>query len=148
VRVLVVSEDAKERARASSALLLDAATEVVEVTDADEVRRRILVDGELFDVLVVDGDLAPRGGFATLYDLRSRAELEGTPAVPSLVLASREQDRWLASWSGANEVLMKPVDPFELRRRVSALDGAEPAPYGDKGSAAAQVASATRDHRR
>lgn len=148
MRVLVVSEDVKERARASSALLLDTATEVVEATSAEEARRRIIAEGERYDVLVVDGDMQPRGGFAMLYDLRARADLGDLPAVPSVVLASREQDRWLGGWSGANVVMLKPVDPFELRREVASLEGADPAPYGDAESSARQVAAATRDHRR
>jgi DNA-binding response OmpR family regulator len=115
---------------------------------ADEARRLLLVDGERFDVFVVDGDLTPRGGFALLYDLRARAEVEGTPAVPSLVMTSRVQDSWLAAWAGANEVLLKPVHPFELARRVVALEGAEAPPYGDAGSAAAQLAAATKHHQR
>jgi DNA-binding response OmpR family regulator len=145
--VLVVSEDAKELLRAVSALELHADVEVVEATSAGEVRRLILDAGEHFDVLVVDGDLYPRGGFAVLYDLRSRAELDGTPPVPSLVMAAREQDRWLAKWSGTNEVLLKPVDSFELARVVQRLEGAEVPPYGDTESAANQVAAALRDDR-
>jgi DNA-binding response OmpR family regulator len=147
VRVLVVSEDVKERLRASSALLLHADAEVVEATSAEEARRLLLVDGEDFDVLVVDGDLQPRGGYALLYDLRARAELAELAAKPSLVMASRPQDRWLAGWAGANEMMLKPVDPFLLAKRVDAIAEEELASYGDHASAARQVAAATRDHR-
>lgn len=147
MRVLVVSEDEKERLRAVSALMLHAEAEVVEAPSAEEARRLLLVEGERFDVLVVDGDLSPRGGFAVLYDLRARADQDGVrPAAPALVMGAREQDRWLANWAGANDLLLKPVSSFELARRVQALEGAELAPYGDKGSAKAQVAAATRDH--
>lgn len=147
MRVLVVSEDAKERLRAASALTLHEGAEVVEASTADEARRLLLVDGEVFDALVVDGDLAPRGGFAVLYDLRARAELAAVDAVPSLVMTSRDQDRWLAGWAGANDVMLKPVDPFQLAKRVAALEGEQLAPYGDANAAAAQVGTATRDHR-
>ena len=146
VRVLVVSEDVKERLRAVSALLLHAGAEVVEATSAEEARERVIVDKEPYDVFVVDGDLVPRGGFAVLYDLRARAELDGEPGVPSLIMTSREQDRWLAKWAGASEVLVKPVDPFELARRVAALEGTDPAPYGDSDADADQLAAAIRDH--
>jgi DNA-binding response OmpR family regulator len=148
VRVLVVSEDVKERLRAVSALRLHAAAEVVEASTADEARDLLLVDRpgfREFDVLVVDGDLRPRGGFAVLYDLRGRADLGGAQAVPSLVMTSREQDAWLAGWAGANDVLLKPVDSFALARRVGELEGAELLPYGDAGSAAAQLEAALRD---
>lgn len=144
MRVLVVSQDPKERARATSALAFNADIEVEEAAGAEQARVRLLADGPGFDVLVMDGDLDPRGGYAVLYDLRNRAELGAFDAVPSLVLASREQDRWIAAWAGANELLLKPVDPFELAQRVTALEGADLLPYGDEGSSAQQVATALR----
>jgi DNA-binding response OmpR family regulator len=147
VRVLVVSQDPKERARATSALALIADVEVEEAATAEQARVRLLSDGPAFDVLVIDGDLQPRGGYAVLYDLRNRAELGDFAAVPSLVLASREHDRWIANWAGANELLLKPVDPFELARRVTALEGAPLVPYGDAGSSAQQVAAALQPPR-
>ena len=140
MRVLDVSEDAAERMRAVSTLALLPDVEVVEAPGAEEARRRVLHEGERFDVLVVDGDLRPRGGFAVLYDLRARWELEGREPAPALVMASREQDRWLARWAGASEVLIKPVDSFELARRVAKLEGAEVPPYGDASATARQVA--------
>lgn len=142
MRVLVVSEDPKERLRAVSALGLHPGIEAVEVASAAAARDSILHQDESYDVLVVDGDLQPRGGFALLYDLRSHAELVGLPPIPSLVMASREQDRWLGKWSGTNEVLLKPVDPFELARMVKGLPDAVVPPYGDRDSAAKQVAAA------
>lgn len=145
MRVLVVSEDPKERLRATSALEFQAAAEVVESGSAEDARRRLLRDGETYDVLVVDGDLHPRGGFAMLYDLRARAELEGLDPIPSVILAAREQDLWLANWAGANDCLLKPVGPFVLARRVEALEGAEVRPYGDSNAAAKQVSVALRD---
>ena len=145
MRVLVVSEDPVERLRAVSALRLHAAdAEVVEEVAADGLRRRVLRDGERFDVLVVDGDLQPRGGYATLYDLRSQGDQKGTAPMPSIVLADREQDTWLAQWAGANDLLVKPVDAFELARRVVALIGAEVPAYGGSGHTAAQVSAALR----
>lgn len=147
MRVLVVSEDVKERQRATSALALRPDIEVTEAASADAARELLLAARATFDVLVVDGDLAPRGGYAVLYDLRARADLGQLDATPALVLASRVQDEWLMRWAGANELLLKPVDPFELARKVSDLEGAELRPYGDAGSAAAQVAPALEDRR-
>lgn len=147
MRVLVVSEDAKERLRASSALTLHAAADVVEAGSVDEARQLLLRDGEQFDALVLDGDLYPRGGFAMLYDLRGRWELAEQDPMPAIVMASREQDRWLANWAGASGMLLKPVDPFALALDVRALEGADIPPYGDAGSAAKQVAAATALHR-
>lgn len=147
MRVLVVSEDVKERLRAASALRLDEDTDVVEAAAGDEARRLLLDGPDRFDLLVVDGDLQPRGGYALLYDLRARAELGGSEPIPSIVLGSREQDRWLAGWAGATELMLKPVDPFELRRRAAAVVAAPVPPYGDAGSAEAQVRAAIAGHR-
>jgi CheY-like chemotaxis protein len=123
VRVLIVSEVAAERLRAGSALMLHAGAEVVEAASGEEARRQ-LIDGDLEpDVLVVDGDLQPRGGFALLYDLREKFQLAGRDLPPSIVLTARAQDRFLVDWSGADRWIEKPVDPFQLARMVGELTG-------------------------
>lgn len=133
MRVLVVSEDAKERMRAWSALRLRADAEVVEATTAWDARK--LIGDEDFDVLVIDGDLSPKGGFSMLYELREQAEMRGEQTPPALVMMGREDDRWLAGWAGFNEVMLKPVDSFVLARRVSGLAGEAAAPAGADGAA-------------
>lgn len=142
MRVLVVSADPSERLRATSGMLSE--DDVVESADVDEARRLALDPVRPFDVLVVDGDLDPRGGYAFLYELRSHAELTGWTAPPSVVLASRTADVWLAGWAGASELFIKPVDPFEVAATVRELVGTELPPYGDAGSARAQVGTALR----
>jgi DNA-binding response OmpR family regulator len=142
MRVLVVSADPIERLRATSGLGTE--DRVVESGSVDEARRLVLDAVEPFDVLVVDGDLDPRGGYAFLYELRAHAELTGWPAPPSVVLASRSADIWLAGWSGASELFLKPVDPFEVAAAVRDLVGTDLPPYGDAGSARAQVGTALR----
>jgi DNA-binding response OmpR family regulator len=142
MRVLVVSADPAERLRATSAM--DGSFDIVEVDGVDAARRAVDQDGSSFDVLVVDGDLQPRGGYAFLYELRGQAAMTGAAAIPSVVLASRDADRWLAGWAGASELFLKPVDPFEVEAAVRALRDAPVPPYGDAGSAAAQVGTALR----
>lgn len=121
VRVLVISEQAVERSRATTALHLRDDVEVVEAATAEE--GRALVETQDFDVLVIDGDLRPQGGFSLLYEIREGGEYTGEPTPPALVMIAREQDRFLSDWSGANELLLKPVDPFEVAARVTALAG-------------------------
>jgi len=133
VRVLLVSESPAERSRASSALaLLDTfvdgiadAVVVVEEAAAAAVQARIDLDG--FDVLVIDGDLRPKGGFSLLYELRAMADLDKRAQLPAIVLVERAGDDWLGEWAGADVVLRKPVDPFELGRAVAALAATAPA---------------------
>jgi CheY-like chemotaxis protein len=124
VRVLVVSEDPLERERAASALSLRADVDLETGSSAGDLRRRILEDRAEFDVLVVDGDLRPRGGYEAVYDLRARAELAGLSLPPAVILIERPQDRWLADWAGAAGVHTKPVDPFGLADQVHALAAA------------------------
>jgi DNA-binding response OmpR family regulator len=124
VRVLIVSEVAAERSRAATALTLRSDTEVIEAASGEEARRRIIAGDLEVDVLVVDGDLQPRGGFALLYDLRERFLLEGRDLPPSIVLTARVQDRFLVGWSGADRSVPKPVDPFLLAQYVGELSGA------------------------
>jgi DNA-binding response OmpR family regulator len=142
MRVLVVSADPVERMRATTAL--EATETVIECDGVDEARRLVLRVEEPFDVLIVDGDLDPRGGYAFLYELRAHAELTGWTAPPSIVLASRAADVWLAGWAGASELFLKPVDPFEVAAAARALPGSVLPPYGDAGSARAQVGTALR----
>ncbi len=127
MRVLIVSEDPKERQRAATALAMRADIEVVEATSAAECRR--IHGASPADVLVIDGDLRPKGGFSELYELRAQADLEGRPHTPALVMVERGLDQWLAKWARADAVAEKPVDPFQVARLVDQLAarGAEPA---------------------
>lgn len=136
MRVLVISEQEKERLRATTALHLTDDVEVVEATSAAEAKA--LVAEQDFDVLVIDGDLRPQGGFSLLYEIRAAGEYRGEPTPPALVMIDREQDRFLSDWSGANELLLKPVDPFVVAARVRALAG-EPAATRDVSESGEQV---------
>lgn len=128
MRVLIVSPDAAERRRAASALMLRGDTEVIEVI---EVSGGSEAAGHLrdatFDVLVVDGDLQPKGGFSWLYELQAQAQLHGTQRPPAVVMTSRPQDQWLADWAGAEAVVGKPVDGFVVADTIMRLAGARPA---------------------
>lgn len=119
MRILVVSEDPSERDRAASALELIGD---VEVDEAASAAVAATLEGEVaYDVLVVDGDLAPKGGFSWLYELHAAADLAGRRTAPAIVMTSRPQDAWLADWARAEEVIRKPVDSFVLAQRVRAL---------------------------
>lgn len=136
-RVLVVSQSSAERRRAVSALELTGEIRLVEVDSPFEARA--LAGEETFDVMVVDGDLEPMGGFSLVYELRAAAEMAGASSPPALVLTSRGEDCWLAAWAGANRTLPKPVDPFVLAREVSDLVGRSPAARDAVEEAAGEV---------
>lgn len=119
MRVLIVSEHQGVRARAASMLRSRPGVEIVE-TDTAVTAKRLLVEDE-FDVLVIDGDIAPQGGFSFLYEFHLHADQHDLPTPPAIVLTARPEDRWLADWAQASTTLSKPVDPFELARTVDSL---------------------------
>lgn len=116
VRVLVVSSDPAERSRAVSGLQRREGIEVEEATDARQAHRA--VNASDFDVLVIDGDMRPEGGQSVLYEIRASAEYRGGRAPATIILMGREQDRWLSAWAGAQDAVVKPVDSFDLARKV------------------------------
>lgn len=117
MRILVVSESPSERDRAVSALALIDGAEVDEASGARQATE-LVMDAQ-YDVLVVDGDLAPKGGFSWLYELNAAAQLAGVAPPPAIVLTARPQDDWLADWADARGVLRKPVDSFLLADMVA-----------------------------
>lgn len=115
--VLVVISDDEVRARAVSALGLRGDLTLTVVTSIHDAAP-LVADT---DVLVVDGDLQPKGGYSWLYELREQAALHGTTRPLSVVLTERVQDTFLVDWSSAEAAVTKPVDPFELARTVAGL---------------------------
>lgn len=122
MRVLIVSEHEVVRSRAASMLRSRQGVTITEVGTA-RAAKRLLVD-EDFDVLVIDGNLAPQGGFSFLYEFHLQAEQKGFTVPPTIVLTARPEDRWLADWARATTTLPKPVDPFAVARTVDELSTA------------------------
>jgi DNA-binding response OmpR family regulator len=75
------------------------------------------VDGGGIDVVVIDGEARPTGGFGLAKQLKD--ELEDCP--PVLVMVARKDDSWLAKWSLADAVLPLPVDAPATVAAVVAL---------------------------
>jgi DNA-binding response OmpR family regulator len=91
-------------------------------TDADVVAQ--LDEGGL-DVVILDGEAQPTGGAGLARQFKY--EIDDCP--PIVVLIARRDDRWLASWSLADAVMNRPLDPVDaaavvaeqLRRRSSGI---------------------------
>lgn len=81
----------------------------------DGIRGIRLAWRELPDVVVADEIASGAGAFAVVRDLKGAAE--PFPGAVVVVLA-RDQDRWLAEWSGADAWVSRPVDPFALANVV------------------------------
>ncbi|MDX1510036.1 MAG: hypothetical protein R3249_01700 [Nitriliruptorales bacterium] len=119
MRLLVASEDAAERERCTSALALLEDVDALAVESAAAAREQVRQGA--VDILVVDGDLRPKGGYSLLYELSAEAELAGSRPPRSIVLVERSEDKWLAEWARADATVTKPVDPFALTKAVRGL---------------------------
>ncbi len=85
------------------------------------------------DLLICDLQIGNMGGMAVTIELRHEEGAGRLARVPVLMLLDREADVYLARRSGADGWLVKPLDPFRLRRAADAVlagegvfDGVDP----------------------
>lgn len=67
------------------------------------------------DLMILDGEAQPTGGMGLSRQLKN--EIDGCP--PIIVSVRRRDDRWLATWSQADAVLVHPLDPIEAAETVA-----------------------------
>jgi DNA-binding NtrC family response regulator len=91
--------------------------EVLAAADAGEV-----------DLAVLDGESQPTGGMGLSRQLKN--EIDDCP--PIIVTVRRPDDRWLATWSLADAVLVHPLDPLTAAETVA--DVLRRARAGESGS--------------
>lgn len=80
--------------------------EVLMACDAGEV-----------DLAVLDGEAQPTGGMGLSRQLKN--EIAACP--PIIVTVRRADDRWLATWSQADAVLVHPLDPLTAAATVAGV---------------------------
>jgi DNA-binding response OmpR family regulator len=86
------------------------------------------VDAGKAALAILDGEAQPTGGMGLSRQLKN--EIDNCP--PIIIAVRRKDDRWLATWSQADAVLVHPLDPLAaagtvaevLRSTLSALDTA------------------------
>jgi len=78
--------------------------EVLAACDAGEV-----------DLAILDGEAQPTGGMGLSRQLKD----EITNCPPIVVAVRRADDRWLATWSQADAVLVHPLDPLTAAETVA-----------------------------
>ena len=79
-------------------------TEVLAQTDAGVV-----------DLAILDGEAQPTGGMGLSRQLKN--EIDNCP--PIIITVRRKDDRWLATWSQADAVLVNPLDPLAAAATVA-----------------------------
>lgn len=82
-----------------------------------------------FDLAILDGEAQPTGGMGLARQLKN--EIDDCP--PIIITVRRRDDRWLATWSQADAVLVHPLDPLtaaetvaDVLRRAAAGDRSAP----------------------
>jgi len=126
-RILLYSDDVtvREQVRLAVGRRLGAGQPDIEWTEVATGPAVVTaVDGERWDLLVLDGEADKVGGMGLCRQLKN--EIYRCP--PVLVLTGRAQDGWLASWSLADDAVPRPFDAVELQRAVVGLLGAAGAP--------------------
>jgi len=94
-------------------------TRVNRITDSRHVRTAIgVVEPEL---VILDAQVGSMGGIASCLDLRLEAGAGRIDDIRVLLLLDRDADRWVAREAQADGWLIKPLDPFRLRRAHQAL---------------------------
>lgn len=87
--------------------------EYVEATGVAEVLTE-MDEGDV-DLAILDGESQPTGGIGLTRQLKS----EITDCPPIVVTVRRKDDRWLATWSRADAVLVHPLDPLTAAETVA-----------------------------
>ncbi|HLU59074.1 MAG TPA: hypothetical protein VKZ81_26740 [Pseudonocardia sp.] len=72
-------------------------------------------DDREFDLAILDGEAQPTGGMGVSRQLKT--EIDDCP--PLIVAVRRRDDRWLATWSQADAVLVHPLDPLTAAETVA-----------------------------
>lgn len=118
--ILVYSHDAAFRREVAAALGKRPAADLAEVGLTEVATEPMiwqLLEKSQFDLVIVDADATPAGGLGIAR--QAKDELFNCP--PFLAVIARSQDAWLATWSKAEAVVPKPLDPFVLAETVAQL---------------------------
>ena len=73
------------------------------------------MDAGGIDLAILDGEAQPTGGLGLCRQLKN--EIDDCP--PIVVAVRRKDDRWLATWSQADAVLVHPLDPLTAAETVA-----------------------------
>lgn len=75
------------------------------------------IAGEQADIAILDGEAQPTGGIGISRQLH----LESDAVPPIVLVVRRADDRWLATWARADEILIYPLEPVNAAETVASL---------------------------
>jgi hypothetical protein len=118
IKVLVYSQQPSVRTAVRTAVGRRAAPDLpridwVECANYSQVKDQL--DHNEIALAILDGDAQPTGGVGLVRQFKN--EIRDCP--PMMVILLREVDRWLASWSQADGVLVHPLDPVTTANAVA-----------------------------
>ncbi|MEU0465784.1 hypothetical protein ABZ215_17415 [Amycolatopsis sp. NPDC006131] len=73
------------------------------------------MDEGAVDLAILDGEAQPTGGIGLCRQVKN--EIDDCP--PIVIAVRRKDDRWLATWSQADAVLVHPLDPLTAAETVA-----------------------------
>ncbi|WP_019815144.1 response regulator [Saccharomonospora saliphila] len=126
-KILVFSHRAPVRDSIINAIGRRPATDLGKVTyvEAEGVAEVLTeMDSGDIDLAVLDGEAQPTGGMGLTRQLKH----ELTDCPPIVVAVRRKDDRWLATWSQADAVLVHPLDPLTAAETVAEVLRAQRVP--------------------
>ncbi|QFU87656.1 hypothetical protein [Amycolatopsis sp. YIM 10] len=126
-KILVFSHRAEVRESIISAVGRRPATDLgrVDYLEAGTVAEVLMaMDAGEADLAILDGEAQPTGGIGLTRQLKN--EIADCP--PIVVAVRRKDDRWLATWSQADAVLVHPLDPLTAAETVAEVLRATPVP--------------------
>lgn len=117
---LVYSDDSEVREQVKNALGYCLDIDLPEVHWDEAATAGIaqdLVHRNQYAALVLDGEATKISGTVLARTL----EVEEDQVPPIIMLVARPQDEWLASWSGAGQVVQRPLNPLALQDALLAV---------------------------
>lgn len=120
LKVLLYSDDRTVREQVKAVIGRRVAADLPEI-QIDEVATQPSVlkamDAGGYSLAIMDGEATPSGGFGLAYQLKD--EIVDCP--PMLLLVARQADAWLGTWSRADALAPRQIDPIALPAQVAGL---------------------------
>lgn len=98
--------------------------QIEEINDPRTVVDRL--EESRVDAVIIDLQVGSKGGMAVVRSIRQATDVTNRPRL--VLLLDRSADRFLARRAGADDSVLKPFDPAELRAALSL----EPVTVGDE----------------
>jgi twitching motility two-component system response regulator PilH len=112
---ILIAEDSPTSVELLRRALSPLGHQIVVAQDGEEAEHKI--SAERPDLLILDIIMPKRNGFQLCRWIRSNPDTKATPII-LVTSMDRESDRYWGLKQGADEYLVKPVDPAVLQAKV------------------------------